>query len=391
MSDKKRDVIVVGAGPAGSICAAYLAKAGVDVLLLEKESLPRDKACGDIQREGIVRHMERLGAVADLDSMSTCIRNVQLMGSDGSETLIPFECYCAPRADLDKLLADTAVKHGAELRENCRVTDVIIEQGCAAGVRAAFRGEETELRSSIVIAADGAFSASAGALGIMEEKPSGMWIGERAYFRGVKLDRMLAKSQYDAYGIFAFDKRVSPGWFWIMPVGKDGVKNGICNVGAVMNSRDAFRGERLRDRFSEWVGGSRRISAMFENAQQISPWKGGRFPDITQGTRKAGSGFMMIGDAASLTMPLSFDGISEAADSARAAARAAQAALRKNDVSEAMLMAQYKKALVTRSEEELTESLKETRLLMESMYDPGLMNRIIRKLDNDPVYRSRHL
>ena len=158
-----------------------------------------------------------------------------------------------------------------------------------------------------------------------------------------------------------------------------------------MNSRDAFRGERLRDRFSEWVGGSRRISAMFENAQQISPWKGGRFPDITQGTRKAGSGFMMIGDAASLTMPLSFDGISEAADSARAAARAAQAALRKNDVSEAMLMAQYKKALVTRSEEELTESLKETRLLMESMYDPGLMNRIIRKLENDPVYRSRHL
>ena len=56
-----------------------------------------------------------------------------------------------------------------------------------------------------------------------------------------------------------------------------------------------------------------------------------------------------------------------------------------------MLMAQYKKALVTRSEEELTESLKETRLLMESMYDPGLMNRIIRKLENDPVYRSRHL
>ena len=90
-------------------------------------------------------------------------------------------------------------------------------------------------------------------------------------------------------------------------------------------------------------------------------------------------------------MPLSFDGISEAADSARAAARAAQAALRKNDVSEAMLMAQYKKALVTRSEEELTESLKETRLLMESMYDPGLKNRIIRKLENDPVYRSRHL
>ena len=45
----ERDVIIVGAGPAGSICAAYLAKAGVDVLLLEKDIFPRDKACCDME------------------------------------------------------------------------------------------------------------------------------------------------------------------------------------------------------------------------------------------------------------------------------------------------------------------------------------------------------
>ena len=44
----ERDVIVIGAGPAGSICAAYMAKAGIDVLLLDKEIFPRDKVCGDI-------------------------------------------------------------------------------------------------------------------------------------------------------------------------------------------------------------------------------------------------------------------------------------------------------------------------------------------------------
>ena len=73
----ERDVIIVGAGPAGSICAAYLAKAGVDVLLLEKDIFPRDKACGDMECEGIVSHMGALGAVEELDALSTCIRNLK--------------------------------------------------------------------------------------------------------------------------------------------------------------------------------------------------------------------------------------------------------------------------------------------------------------------------
>ena len=99
----KRDVIVAGAGPAGAICAAYLARAGVDVLLIDKELFPRDKACGDMLREGIVRHIEKLEAVDVLDEKSTCIRKIKLVGSAGSEAAVPFECYALPRFELDKL------------------------------------------------------------------------------------------------------------------------------------------------------------------------------------------------------------------------------------------------------------------------------------------------
>ena len=53
-----RDRIIAGAGPAGSICASYLARAGVDVLLLDKDIFPRDKACGDMQCEGLVYHID---------------------------------------------------------------------------------------------------------------------------------------------------------------------------------------------------------------------------------------------------------------------------------------------------------------------------------------------
>lgn len=391
MTAAKRDVIIVGAGPAGTICASYLAKAGLDVLLLEKEVFPKDKACGDMQCEGFVYHMGQLGAVDELDAMSTCIRNIKLIGHSGRETLIPFECYCAPGRDLDKLLADTAVRHGAELRRDCHVTDVILEQGAVSGVKADFRGEKIELRSELVIGADGAASVVAASLGIGNEQPYGTWIGERAYFKGVKLDRTLAKGQYDAYGVFSFDDSVKPGYFWVMPVGKNGVRNGICNVGMLIHDRNTYKNADLQQRFMKWVSGSRKISVMFETAERISPWKGGWFGDITQGVRKAGDGFMLIGDAASFVMPLSCDGLSAAADSAKAAASAAIAALRAGDTSEKMLMSTYRKALGIGSEEELMEELKEIRLLMESMHDSAVIDRIVEKLDSDQAYRNRHI
>ena len=385
MADMERDVIIVGAGPAGAVCAAYLAKAGVDVLRLDKALFPRDKTCGDMMCEGIVAHLGRLGAIEALDSVSTCIRHIKLISGSGNETLLPFECYCASRYDLDKLLVDTAVKCGAELREGCRVTDVITEGGFVTGVKARYRGMESEIRGRLVIGADGAYSAVAQSIGIMREKSYGIWMGERAYFRGIKLDKTLAKGQYDAYGVFSFDDSVNPGYFWIMPVGKNGVKHGICNVGMMLQDRNAYKGRSLQDRFFKWVNGSRKISVMFEAAERISPWNGGRINDITQCVQKAGNGFMMIGDAAAFVMPLSNDGLSQAADSAKAAADAAVSALREGDLSEEKLMSEYKKSMNAGSEKELTEEIKEIRLLMESMHDPKLMDEIIEKLDKDPV------
>ena len=75
----EREVTIVGAGPSGALCAAYLAKAGIDVLLLERDIFPREKACGDVLREGFVSHVEALGIAGDLDAMSTCVRRLKLI------------------------------------------------------------------------------------------------------------------------------------------------------------------------------------------------------------------------------------------------------------------------------------------------------------------------
>ncbi len=387
----ERDVIIVGAGPAGSICAAYLAKAGVDVLLLEKDIFPRDKACGDMECEGIVSHLGTLGAVEELDALSTCIRNLKLISNRGNETLIPFECYCAPRYELDRILSETAVKHGAELRQSCTVTGLVTENGTVTGVRARYRGEDVTLKGRIVIIADGAFSGLGKSLGIAHEKPYSMWIGERAYFKNVNLDRALAKDQYDAYGVFGFSELAGPGYFWVMPVGRDGVRDGICNVGVMVNDLDAYRQADLQERFYKWSGSLPKIGEMFERAVRISPWEGGRMNDIGQGVQKAGNGYMVIGDAAALTMPLVHDGLSAAADSAKAAALAALGAFMAGDVSGENLMNEYMHAYKMKSERSITENLKLKRLLMESMHDPSVMDKTIELLETDPIYRKSHL
>ena len=395
----ERDVIIAGAGPAGAICAAYLAKAGVDVLLLDKDIFPRDKACGDMACEGIVSHLEKLEAVEAMDAMSTCLRRIKLMSGQDSEAVIPFECYCAPRFELDKLLLDTAAGWGAEIRQGCRVLDVVRERGAVKGVKVRFRGEEAVLRSKLVIGADGADSVVAKALGVMEEKSDGMWLAQRAYFKGVKLDRSLAKNQYDTYGIFAFDSQVTPGYFWILPVGKDGVKRGICNVGMAVQGRDRYKGDPLETRFEKWVDSSEKISAMFEGAEQLGSWKGGKLSDITQGTKKAGEGYILIGDAGSLMIPLFNDGLSAAADSAKAAADTAVAALRRNNFSERLLLNGYEAALENQcgrmkksfAAPTRTDEMKKLKLMIESMNDPRVMEKIIKDLDEDPGYRKKVL
>ena len=176
-----------------------------------------------------------------------------------------------------------------------------------------------------------------------------------------------------------------------MPVGRDGVRDGICNVGVMVNDLDAYSQADLQERFYKWSGSIPKIGEMFERAVRISQWEGGRMNDISQGVQKAGDGYMVIGDAAALTMPLVHDGLSAAADSAKAAALAALGAFMAGDVSGENLMNEYMRAYKMKSERVTTEQLKLKRLLMESMHDPSVMDKTIELLETDPIYRKSHL
>src|SRR5579875_1274119 len=138
------DVVVVGAGPAGSSAAYWLATAGLDVLLLEKTAFPREKVCGDGLTPRGTRALVEMGI--DVSEEAGWLHNRGLRVIGGGQRLhldwpdltsFPSYGLVRPRADLDALIADRAVKAGARLYENTTVTDPVLDRtGRVTGVRA---------------------------------------------------------------------------------------------------------------------------------------------------------------------------------------------------------------------------------------------------------------
>ncbi|MBQ8151220.1 MAG: NAD(P)/FAD-dependent oxidoreductase [Firmicutes bacterium] len=388
----ERDVIIVGAGIAGGICAAYLAGAGADVLLLEKEIFPRDKACGDILREGMVTHLSRLDLFGKLDDNGTLLRRLHIMSENGSECIIPFEGYAAPRFQIDSMIAEAAIKRGTEFRDGCRVRSLICEDGWIKGVSVREKGADFEIRSRLVILADGAGSLLKGQLGMTsaEEKAerftgSGEYIGERAYFAGINLEEVLAKGQYNAYGAIGFHKDLPGGGYWIVPSGRSGIRDGYCNVGIVREA-DGAEAVSAEEVFAGLFERNKRVASLFLGARQVSPWKRAMLRDVTAINHRCGNGYLIIGDAGSIMMPFIKDGCSAAADSGEAAAIAAKEAIRANDFSAEYLTEEY----VRRIEPDKTR-LKFERITAESLHDPYVSNPMISRMVNNPTYTKRVL
>lgn len=380
----ERDVIIVGAGIAGSVCAAYLARAGADVLLLDKAVYPRDKCCGDILREETVTHLSRLKLFDDLDRNGTLLRRIHVISQNGSECVLPFEAYASPRFYVDNLIADKAVSLGAEFRDGCNVRELIIEDGYVKGVRVRERGEDYDIRCRLIILADGSCELApgerrdAGALA-----GAGRYIGERAYFAGINLEETLAKDQYNAYGVFGFHESLPNGYYWVVPSGAKGVRDGYCNVGIIRDA-EAAENIRARDVFAELIEKNRRMSALFVGARQVSPWKKDVMNDVTSTDARSGNGYLVIGNSGSTMLPLLKDGTGAAAGNGEAAAMAAKEAISANDFSAEFLAAEYDRRV-----EADRDRLKYERITSESLYDVSVSNQMVARMVNNPNYTKK--
>lgn len=329
MKSTERDVIVVGAGPGGSTCAAYLALAGVDVLLLDKEVWPRDKPCGDGQTAVACEFLKDIGIADELASMGFKTKGASFTSPDYNRVNFDMgeaSSYVTPRRLFDDLVRKRAIQAGAEMIENAWVYDVIKEDGFIRGVKAKIDGEYVELRSKLVIGADGAHSIIAKKIGMFNDDDNEVAVVGRCYYEDVDIPGYLEMH---------LDKDVLPGYVWIFPM-----RDGKANVGLGYNRKFYVDVPDLEVTLEKWIVESP-YGECLRGKRRIGEFRGWRIPYATGAFDNYVDGCMLIGDAGSLITPFTAEGIGPAMASGHLVSKICQKALRLGDFSCHVLM-EYK-------------------------------------------------
>ncbi len=325
------DVIVVGGGPAGSTAAALLAKSGLCTLLLDRETFPRDKACGDAVPLSCFRVLRDLGLPQSAFEGVYRLDQLLLRAPLGGTLKFPLSTdpdaasAIISRHEFDYVLYKHALDSGAE----CRIVNVnapIVENGQVVGVRGKADRHNVELRARLVIAADGATSAIARALGSRQPREDRWAVALRGY---IQTDREL-----DGTMEVAFLDKIQPGYAWFFPIGKHSA-----NIGVGMRSDHYKRHSKTLTDALDYYCTTPPVRALAGN-NKVTDIKTWSIPFFTQNLKRVFNGALLAGDAGGFVNPITGAGIYPAVVTGSYAAQTAIAAIAAGDVSEGRL-AQY--------------------------------------------------
>ena len=328
-------VLVIGAGPAGSAAATTLARAGVDVCMVDRARFPRDKTCGDAVSAGAMRLLDAMGVAADVlarPHASVVHASAVFPGGERIGRDYPQPGYIVGRSELDDALRRGAERAGATVLEGVAVRRVLRDPETDFVVGA--RGDRFRWRAGVTIAADGPFSVALPALGC--ERPRGRHVGvaATAYLRGVTFPAGPATA--DHY----IESELPLGYGWIFPA-----VEGLSNVG-VYQRRDAYgqRSGGLRAAFEAFLD---RHPERFCNAERVGRVRNWSLPLAAPPHAISAPGLLLAGDAACLVDPLSGEGIWQAIFSGVEAAKTAAGAIAEGNLSP-RLRKRYERAIKTR-------------------------------------------
>jgi geranylgeranyl reductase family protein len=318
-----RDVVIVGAGPAGSALAYFLAEQGADVLLLDKSDFPRDKTCGDgltPRALGILRHMRLLDRVM---AAGFKINGIHIYAPDGRRVSSPIPPWdglpqfalVLPRYQLDNLIRAHAVEAGAEFRPRVDVTDVLREGDLIVGVRANTTQGLTEFRARYTALATGASVSLLERASLLATPPL-FGRAARTYYEGI--------GELSDYIEFHLESIPLPGYGWVFPTSPT-----AANVGAGYFARAGQPPLRNSPRqvFDEFIANPVMASRL-RDAHMRGPVKGYPLRFDFPTARLAFPGLLLVGEAAGLVNPLTGEGIDYALESAEVGAEVLHHTLR---------------------------------------------------------------
>jgi menaquinone-9 beta-reductase len=313
------DALIVGAGPGGSTAAYYLARHGLNVLMVEKAAFPREKVCGDGLTPRAVVQLRRLGI--DIDDprferhqgLRIYSRKVTLeLPWPGLEDYPGFGLMMT-RSEFDELLARHAEKAGAQLMERTEAVAPISDDGWVTGatIRTGEDGPERTVRARFVIAADGAASRFASRAGVRRDAAKPLGIAARRYYRIERRPGPWLEVWMDLWD----DDAILPGYGWLFPLA-----DGSVNVGAgLLNTFRDFKdlsAQRVFDAFWRMLPADWGVNEGSADGRVLS----GPLPMGFSRTPSAVPGMLVVGDAAGMVNPFNGEGIAYAMEAGEIAA-----------------------------------------------------------------------
>ncbi len=318
MSKHEYDLVVVGAGPAGSSAAYTAAKNGISVALLEKE----ESVAETVRTSGVtwIDYAKEFGIPKDcynpIRTYKFCSPNNTVSISDNEPKAAVLDVRKTYR-----FLAEQAKKNGAEIFVNTNVTEAITEDGKVVGVKASSSNNEMVFRAKIVIDASGFQSAVSKHLGLVKQ-----W--ER-FGVGAEYEAEVENVSADTWWLMVGQMYSPAGYAWIFPLGRNLVRIG---VGVGKPESDIDPTERLDELIENGIGPIKYLGRITKKEFHY-----GLIPNEGLSRKTVYDNLILVGDTAGMANPLVLEGIRYAIKYGRVAGDIASKAIKSGDTSEKSL------------------------------------------------------
>ena len=338
------EVLVVGAGPAGSACAQWLSTRGWQVLLVDQHDFPRDKVCGDGLIPDTHAALKRLGVLDEVLSLAAAVKDVRFVGPRGGHVDVVGTLSVLPRKVLDHVLVRAAQRAGARLLTPLRF-EAPLESADGRVVGALFKtaiGDLHEISARWVVLATGAVPQAAIAAGLCDRRtPSG--VAMRGYVKNETLAQRHPHLRQQLQMVW--HPRLRGGYGWIFPA-----PGGLYNIGAgttgshIGPRRSRHEEPNLRQMFDAFCEVFPPAAALMDGGELQGELKGAPLRCSLIGTRWSRAGLLAIGEAVGSTYAFSGEGIGKAMETG---ILAAEALLHDRQAGDAEIQQRYESALKT--------------------------------------------
>ena len=365
------DVLIVGAGPAGSTLAAFLGRRGVSTLLLDKDTFPRDKVCGEYMSPEATATLDRAGVLEKVEATPhRKLRGILVHSYDGTRSRgtyreiaghAPYRPYGL--AIRREIFDDVLFRHATSFPsvtaiQGFRVDGLLREGEQVVGVR----GPLGDFRARVVVGADGVRSVVARALGLSELAQDHQKFAMAGYWRGMA---------HEDYGELHMGV---PGYFALAPFDPD-----LVNINFVVDksAAQAARGD-VEGFYRRHLEANPRLAARLKDATLVGKVRA-TGPMARRCTGTVAPGALLIGDAAEFVDPFTGEGLYIAMRSAELAAPVIAEALARRRADRLML-----EQFDTARTDEFAEKYRMCWRIQKHLYTPWLANYVVRRLAANP-------